>query len=120
MKKMILAAAIAASFVAAPVFAQGYVGLGLGSSSVSGFDRNDGFVAFTGGNASKTSTKLLGGYQITPNWGVEAQYTALGKRAITVTPVQNGANTNSANASQFGIYGTGTYPINASVVFHSV
>lgn len=114
MKKMFTASAIAAMFVAAPVFAQGYVGLGLGSSSISGFDRSIGGVTFTGGNASKTSTKILGGYQFTPNWGVEAQYTMLGKRSVTVTPVQNGANTNSIQASQFGIYGTGSFPINAN------
>lgn len=114
MKKVFLACAIAAMFTAAPVLAQGYIGLGLGSSSISGFDRTQNGAAFAGGNAAKTSTKILGGYQITPNWGVEAQYTALGKRATTVTPIQNGANTNSFDASQFGIYGTGTLPINAS------
>ena len=111
MKKIFLAGAVAAIFVAAPVFAQGYVGFGLGSSSITGFDRTQNGATFAGGNANKTSTKILGGYQITPNWGVEAQYTMLGKRTITVTPVQNGANDNGAEASQFGVYGTGTLPI---------
>lgn len=114
MKKIFLAGVVAAMFVAAPVFAQGYVGLGLGTSSISGFDRTIGGVSFAGGNASKTSTKILGGYQFTPNWGAEAQYTMLGKRSTTVTPVQNGANTNSVEGFQFGVYGTGTFPLNAN------
>jgi hypothetical protein len=76
----------AAALAATPAFAQGNVGLGVGSSSFSGFDRSNGVAVFTGGSASKSSTKILGGYQMTPNWGVEAQYTALGNRAITVTP----------------------------------
>ena len=114
MKKLLSACAVAVAFIAAPAFAQGYVGLGLGSSSISGFDRTNGVAVFTGGNAAKTSTKIFGGYNYTPTWGVEAQYTMLGKRAITVTPVQAGANTNSADYSQFGLYGTGTLPLNAN------
>ena len=38
MKKIFAAAVIAAAFIATPALAQGYVGLGLGSSNLSGVD----------------------------------------------------------------------------------
>ena len=110
MKKTFLASALTVLFVASPVFAQGYVGFGLGSASLSNVDATAGGVGLTGGNAAKTSIKILGGYQITPVWGVELQYTDLGKRNITATP-NVGINTNSIQASQFGLVGTGTLPI---------
>ena len=114
MKKLLSACAVAASFAAAPAFAQGYVGLGLGSSSISGYDQTILGAKLSGGDTAKTSFKILGGYNYTPTWGVEAQYTALGKRAISVTPAFAGINTNSLDFSQFGLYGTGTLPLNAS------
>lgn len=117
MKKIILAVAIAASFVAAPVFAQGYVGLGLGSSSVTGVDGSQGIAPFsvTGGNSSKGLVKIFGGYQFSPNWGVEAQYANMGNRDLVL---RNAAGvsiaTGSLKFSQFSIAGTGTLPLGAN------
>ena len=70
MKNILSTCAIAATVIAAPAFAQGYVGVGFGSSSASGFDQ--GLIA--GGNASKASVKIYGGFQFTPMLGLEAQY----------------------------------------------
>ena len=105
-----MAAAIAASFVAAPVFAQGYVGLGVGSSSLSNADGTENGTTYSGGNASKTSMKIFGGYQITPMWGIEAQYSDLGKRTYTETS-NNTQYRNDFNASQFSVAATGTLPL---------
>jgi OmpA-OmpF porin, OOP family len=106
MKKIVLAGVIAAAFAAAPAFAQGYVGLGFGNSSVSGFD----IATVSGGNTSKGSVKIFGGYQFTPNWGAELQYSTLGTRDIRST---TGA-TGSFTSSQFSIAATGTLPLNSS------
>lgn len=118
MKKVLTACAIAAAtLAAAPAFAQGYIGLGAGSSSVRGVDGNQGIApnSVTGGNSNKGSFKLYGGYQFTPNWGVEAQYSDLGNRNFSIL---NGAGAlvapGSYKTSQFSIAGTGTLPLNSS------
>ncbi len=104
MKKIFTACAIAAAaLTAAPAFAQGYVGFGVGSSKISGFDTG----TISGGNTSKSLVKIYGGFQFTPNWGVEAQYSDLGKRDLT----NAGAAAGSFSASQFSIAGTGTLPL---------
>ena len=103
MKKILSACAVAAAFLAAPAFAQGYIGGGFGSSKLSGLDGG----VITGGNTSKSQVKLYGGVQITPNWGAEAQYSNLGSRNI----FENGISIGSLRASQFSIAGTGTLPL---------
>ncbi len=105
MKKILTACAVAAAFVAAPAFAQGYIGGGFGSSKLSGLDG----AGITGGNTNKSQVKVYGGFQFTPNWGVEAQFSDLGKRDLLF----NGAPFGSARASQFSIAGTGTLPLNS-------
>ena len=106
MKKILTACALAAAaLTAAPVFAQGYVGVGVGSSKISGFDNG----TITGGNTSKGMAKIYGGFQFTPNWGVEAQYSDLGKRDVTNAGVVAGSFT----TSQFSIAGTGTLPLSS-------
>ena len=117
MKKIFLAGAVAAMFAAAPVFAQGYIGLGLGSSSSTGFDGNRGIapLSVTGGNSSKGFVKIFGGYQFTPNWGVEAQYADMGNRDIALRNAAGAAvSTGSLKFSQFSIAGTGTLPLGAN------
>lgn len=106
MKKILSACAVAAAFVAAPAFAQGYVGLGFGSSTMSNVD----VAPVTGGNTSKGTVKVYGGFQITPNWGIEGQYSDLGKRDLRNTTT--GA-TGDFRASQFSIAGTGTLPLSS-------
>ena len=104
MKKILTACAIAAAaLTAAPVFAQGYVGLGIGSSKISGYDSG----AVSGGNTSKGLVKIYGGFQFTPTWGAEVQYSDLGKRDLTNAGVAAG----SVNASQLSLAGTGTLPL---------
>lgn len=106
MKKILTACAVAAAaLTAAPVFAQGYVGLGVGSSRVSGFDNG----TITGGNTSKSQVKVFGGFQFTPNWGAELQYSDLGKRDVSNAGVPAG----SFSTSQFSIAGTGTLPLSS-------
>ena len=105
MKKILSACAVAAAFVAAPAFAQGYIGGGFGSSKLSGVDGG----GITGGNSNKTLVKVYGGFQFTPNWGVEAQYSDLGRRDILAFGVPTG----SLKASQFSIAGTGTLPLSS-------
>lgn len=64
MKKLLLAAALSATFIAAPAAAEMYVGGGAGRSDT---------------DSGQNSWKLYGGYQFTPTWGVELGYTDLGK-----------------------------------------
>ena len=102
--KKILSLCVIAACVASPAFAQGYIGLGLGTSNSSGF----GVAGFNGGSASKGLTKLYGGYQFTPNLGIEGQYADLGRRDIvTLANLPFG----SYAPSQFSIAGTGTLPL---------
>ena len=105
MKKILSACAVAAAFVAAPAFAQGYIGGGFGSSRVTGVDGG----GITGGNTNKSQVKVYGGFQFTPTWGVEAQFSDLGKRDILAFGVPAG----SAKVSQFSIAGTGTLPLSS-------
>ena len=106
MKKILTACAIAAAaFTAVPAFAQGYLGLGVGSSKSSGVDNG----TVTGGNTNKSLVKIFGGFQFTPNWGAELQYSDLGKRDISNAGVPVG----SATASQYSISGTGTLPLSS-------
>ena len=112
MKKVFLAGAIAAACVAMPASAQWYVGGGVGSSKISGADGTIAPLTVSGGDSSKASAKIYGGYQFTPNWGLEAQYTDLGNRDLAI---RNAAGvtlfTGSLKASQFSIAGTGTLPL---------
>lgn len=104
MKHIFTACALAAAaLLAAPAFAQGYIGGGFGSSKLTGVD-GDGY---TGGNTSKGLVKIYGGYQITPSWGVEAQYADLGRRTLALA----GVNVGSFGISQMSIAGTGTLPL---------
>lgn len=105
MKKLLTACAVASALISVPAFAQGYMGAGFGSSKISGIDSG----ATSGGNASKGMTKIYGGFQFTPNWGVEAQYSDLGSRDVTFAGVPAG----SFRTSQFSIAGTGTLPLSS-------
>ena len=106
MRKLLSACAVAAAFVSAPVFAQGYVGIGFGSSSTNGINS----AVILGGNTNKGLTKVYGGYQFTPNWGVEGQYSDLGSRDLS-----NVANVKLGDYSvtQYSIAGTGTLPLSS-------
>lgn len=64
MKKLLMAGALSAAFIAAPAAAELYVGGGVGKSDT---------------DSSENSWKVYGGYQFTPTWGAELGYTDLGK-----------------------------------------
>src|ERR1035437_1007339 len=85
MKKLLMAAAISAVFLAGSASAQTYLGAGAGAS------RTD---------SSETSWKLYGGFQFNPTWGVELGYTDLG-------------HYRNSNIESWSLAGTGTMPLNA-------
>lgn len=121
MKQFLSACAVAAAFVAMPASAQWYAGIGAGSSKTTGVDgpiTGVGIPAgtrMTGGDSNEGMLKLYGGYQITPNWGIELQYSDLGKRDVvartaTGAPIVAG----TFKATQYSIAGTGTLPLGAN------
>ena len=93
---------------------QFYVGAGVGASKASGADGSTTIggvaVSASGGNATKTSWKLYGGYQFTPNWGLETQYSELGDRTYTVSAGAASGST-KLRAYQWSLAGTGTLPL---------
>ena len=115
MKTSLVAVAILAAAIATPAFSQAYIGVGVGSSQASNVD---GMVvpgvALSGGNTSKGSTKIYGGYQFTPNWGVEAQYSDLGSRNLALNGSGGVLPIGSFKSSQYSLAGTGTFPLNES------
>ena len=115
MKTSLVAVAILAAAIATPAFSQAYIGVGVGSSQSSNVD---GMVvpgiALSGGNTSKGSTKIYGGYQFTPNWGVEAQYSDLGNRNLALNGSGGVLPIGSFKSSQYSLAGTGTFPLNES------
>jgi OOP family OmpA-OmpF porin len=112
MKKRILAGLIAGIGLALPVAAQGYLGLGTGSANLRGVDGvNAGkFLKLDGADGSRQSYKLYAGYQITPHWGLELQYSDLGKRDVTLTGWRM-HNIGHIEIHQYGVAGTGTLPL---------
>lgn len=119
--RTIAASLLASSLLAAPAFAQFYVGGGVGAAKSSGLNGSGvslGVPFTVGGDTTKTSWKLYGGYQFTPNWGIEAQYSDLGKRSANINfgaPINAGGTTSGSTASQWSLAGTGTLPINSNV-----
>ena len=109
MKKILTALAIGAAFAATPASAQWYVGAGVGTAKGTG-SGTAGAAQYSANSSRQTSGKIYGGYQFTQNWGIEAQYTDLGRYNYTLT---SGAasDTGSAKAKQWGIAGTGTLPL---------
>ena len=112
-----IAAAVLTAIISVPASAQWYAGAGVGSSNVTGINGSGAATATTNftisGGTRATSWKLYGGYQFTPNWGVEAQYTDLGKRSPTLTISGPGGGSGGLNVSpsQWSIAGTGTMPL---------
>ena len=111
MNKLLIAVAIAGACAAAPASAQWYIGGGVGAAQAKLGSFSPAAGATANGNSSRdTSWKIYGGYQFTPNWGLEAQYTDLGKYDYTVTAGAVSAS-GSYKAQQWSIAGTGTLPL---------
>jgi len=114
MKKILLAGLSAFALttsigVNAQTSNQYYAGFGVGSSKSYGINGDSGGVSVTG-DSSKTSVKAFVGYQFTPNWGIEGQYSDLGNRTVTLTAgALNGSI--GARSDQWSIAGTGTMPL---------
>jgi OOP family OmpA-OmpF porin len=84
MKKLLMAAAVAAVLVAGQASAQMYMGAGVGSAKL---------------DSREDSWKLYGGYQFNPTWGVELGYNDLGKNR-------------GGDMESWTLAGTGTMPLN--------
>lgn len=84
MKKLLMAAAVAAALVAGQAYAQMYLGAGVGSSKL---------------DSREDSWKLYGGYQFNPIWGVELGYNDLGQYR-------------GADLESWTLAGTATMPLN--------
>ena len=116
----VAAGAIAAPASAAEVAGPWYAGIGFGQSFGSGGNTSGTVpgtaIPFTssGFDQNKTSFQVNGGYQFTPEWGVEVQYTALGKRNGTVTAGGVTASVPDTKLYQWGIAGTYTLAFNES------
>jgi OOP family OmpA-OmpF porin len=115
--KLVLGTAVIAAAASTSASAQFYVGVGAGASKLSGVNSNTAVlgapVSVSGADSTKAAWKLYGGYQFTPNWGVEAQYTDLGNRTANVfvgPPVNLGGST-GVSANQWSLAGTGTMPV---------
>src|SRR3954462_9994901 len=116
----IIVAAALAGAISAPAFAQSrvagpwYIGAGLGQSFGSGGNTSGTIpgtaTAFStsGFDDNKTSFQLNGGYQFTPEWGVEVQYTYLGERSGSVPAGGRTASFNDVKLYQWGVAGTYT------------
>jgi len=93
-----LLVACASALISAPASAQWYVGAGAGSAQA----KLGASGAVSGNDSYKSSGKLFGGYQFSPNWGMEGQYVYLGKFDT---------NTGSYKPESWGLAGTGTVPL---------
>ena len=109
MKALVLVLAFAASGLAIPASAQWYAGGGLGVAN-GNLGGSVGALALGARDSRSTSFKLLGGYQFTPNWGLEAQYADLGRFGYSAC---NGAvcGSGSAAARQWSVAAVGTLPL---------
>ena len=102
--KKIATALLLSTVVAAPAFAAGngfYAGVTLGSARVG--------VPAALGASTKNSDTIYGGlvgYQFTPNWAAEVQYTGVGKFATA---------TGSGKADALGVTLVGTAPLSDAV-----
>ena len=82
MSKIRIFVALAIGLFSASAFSQWYAGLGPGvaNSRVGG---SVGGLSLSANDSRSTSFKLYGGYQVTPNWGLELQYADLGRFGYT-------------------------------------
>lgn len=115
MKNKITNNILVATFLAAlvsPVLASdlgiGYIGTSVGSAKADDFCKG-----FFIGSCDDTDTgwKLFGGFQYTPNWGVEVYYVDFGEFKANAT-FEGMSFTENAEANAFGISAIGTLPIN--------
>lgn len=112
--------AFAAAAAAAPAFAQDfpgagfYIGGGLGQSHVSGVSSggtaNGLPYSVSGLDQNKTTAQIFAGYQFDETWGIQVQYTDLGKRSGTINYNGASGSTGDVKAYEWGLAGTATFP----------
>lgn len=96
-----------------------YVAADVGQSHFTGgqFDAYHGALTTKSMSDSSTGYRLTGGYQFTPNWGLEAGYVDLGHGTATYTyqlsvvPDVSSRTQYRIGAKGLFVAGTGTYPI---------
>jgi OmpA-OmpF porin, OOP family len=113
-------AALAAVAISAPASAQmfpgegWFIGGGLGQSHVndssSGGTVNGMRYSVSGLDENKTTGQIYGGYQFDETWGIQVQYTDLGKRSGTINYNGASGSTGDVKANEWGIAGTATFP----------
>jgi OmpA-OmpF porin, OOP family len=103
---------LASAALSGSSFAQGYAGVSAGQSRVD-IDCS----GTTSCDKSDTAFKILGGYMLTPNFGVEAAYYNQGKAKQTATDPQLGAATAEWKGDGFGAFGLAVLPFGNASVF---
>jgi OOP family OmpA-OmpF porin len=106
MKQMILAAAILCCTVPA-MAGDAYVGASVGRSNQSA--HLGGFLIDHAGHA--TAYKLFGGYQFTPNFGIEGGLADLGKLAVEGGTVEGARTWGDVRPRSFYAAGTASLPL---------
>ncbi|HXH71931.1 MAG TPA: outer membrane beta-barrel protein [Mariprofundaceae bacterium] len=107
MKKTILAIAMVAAFVPAAAADGLYVAVDVGQSNANDMCSPANFGGNTTCSTTATAFRIGGGYNFTPNFGVEISYADLGN----VNPVSSPGYYQSTKAKTYQVAATGTLPI---------
>ena len=105
----------AGAALASSAYAQGYVGIGVGqgNASLPSVSTTVLGLAFTGASdkSSATAYKLYGGYQFTPNWGLEAGYNDLGNKYSVAGSLGGTPYNATYKMDNWYVAATGTLPL---------
>jgi OOP family OmpA-OmpF porin len=105
----------AGAALASGAYAQGYVGVGVGQGNASLPSVNTTFMGytFTGASdkSSDTAYKIYGGYQFTPNWGVEVGYNDLGNKYSFTGALAGTPYNGTYKMDNVYVAATGTLPL---------
>ncbi len=98
--------------LASGAYAQGfYLGGGIGEGHASIPSASGSGITVSSGKSNDNGYKLYGGYQLTPNWGLEVGYDDLGNRYSADATVNGAAGTVSGRIDNWYVAGTGTLPL---------
>jgi OmpA-OmpF porin, OOP family len=116
MKRTLLSALlVAAGTLSSAAMAQGYIGVGLGQSSVK-VDCSGTLTC----DKTDTASKLFGGYMFSPNFGVEAAYYNQGKVRATIDDGDGGTIAAAFKGDGVGLYALAVAPFDRASVFAKV
>lgn len=99
--------------------AGGYVGIGLGQSSVDIQPLDLGPGVFTSVSDTDTSVKLFGGFEFNHNFAVEAGYADLGEASVDYTDLTD-SMTESFEANALYVAAVGSIPVGQASLFGKV